>query len=119
MNIKKMVGGSIELEKQNIEIGDGPLQNKIFVFTGFRDSSLEKQIIELGGKVTSAISNKTTDLVVASEEGKSSTKLLKAKNLGIKITTKSNLIGVVKNIQKQQIKIEVEYSDVDSSSEEE
>jgi NAD-dependent DNA ligase len=80
---------------------------------------LEKQIIELGGKVTSAISNKTTDLVVASEEGKSSTKLLKAKNLGIKITTKSNLIGVVKNIQKQQIKIEVEYSDVDSSSEEE
>ena len=121
INLKKMVGGSTEIEDQenNIEIGDGPLQNKIFVFTGFRDSSLEKQIIELGGKVTSAISNKTTDLVVASEEGKSSTKLLKAKNLGIKITTKADLIGVVKNIQKQQVKIEVEYSDMGSSSEEE
>jgi len=68
------------------------LKDRIFVFTGFRDTLLEKQIAQLGGKVTSAISKKTTDLIVATNHSsKSSSKLLKAKNLGIRITTKTEL----------------------------
>jgi len=114
-NIKKMVGID-HIEENLVESEEeGPFKDKIFVFTGFRDAILEKQLIELGGKVTSAISKKTTDLVVASEViGKSSTKLLKAQSLGIKITTKINLARQVKDIQNTLIKPEVEYDDYGS-----
>ena len=126
-NIKKIVGISqLPLQNSpqnnNIRSGEeGPLLNKIFVFTGFRDSAFEKQIMDLGGKVTSAISGKTTDLVVANESTKTSTKLLKAKNLGITITTKEELMIKVDcwKKQEQEIKIEVVYSSSYSSSSDE
>lgn len=44
-------------EKENI------FQNKIFVFTGFRDEDLKNFIENMGGKVTNCITNKTTDLI--------------------------------------------------------
>jgi len=58
--------------------------NQIFVFTGFRDSDLEKYIAAYGGRVTSATSAKTT-CVVAKDPEENSTKIKKAKELGIKV----------------------------------
>lgn len=118
-NLKKMVGADPETINNSKTENEGPLQGKIFVFTGFRDTSLEKLIIELAGKVTSAISKKTTDLIVASEHNsKSSTKLLKAQELGIKITTKSDLVQEVTRLQKLMVQPEIEYDDYGSSEEE-
>ncbi|CCV01836.1 NAD-dependent DNA ligase [Invertebrate iridescent virus 22] len=108
--IKKMVGGE-PLDFSNFQDQNGPLTGRIFVFTQFRDASLEKQISNLGGKVTTAISKKTTDLVVG--VGKSSTKLIKAQSLGINIITKSDLIKTLAEIDTK--KIEIDYSDYSES----
>jgi NAD-dependent DNA ligase len=117
--IKKMVG--IEHFEENFDSVDfdGPFKNKVFVFTGFRDAALEKQLVELGGNVTTAISKKSTDLVVATENNtKSSSKLLKAQSLGIKITTKADLLKEIKNIERDMIKPQIDYDDYGSSEEE-
>jgi NAD-dependent DNA ligase len=120
--IKKMVG--IEHFENNLDSiksddFDGPFKDKVFVFTGFRDAALEKQLVELGGKVTTAISKKSTDLVVATENNtKSSSKLLKAQSLGIKITTKADLLKKIKNIERDMIKPQIDYDDYGSSEEE-
>lgn len=110
--IKKMVGDD---EPEIVSVSkNGPLTGKIFVFTQFRDTSLEKKISDLGGKVTTAISKKTTDLVVG--VGKSSTKLIKAQTLGINIITKSDLMQTLAhlNIEKK----EIDYSDYSQSESE-
>lgn len=118
-NIKKMVGIDPDMIEQNTTITEGPFKDKIFVFTGFRDTSLEKHLIDLGGKVTSAISKKTTDLIIASDhQMKTSTKLLKARELGIKITIKSDLMKEVKKLQELTKQPEIEYDDYGSSEEE-
>lgn len=120
--IKKMVG--IEHFENNLDSiksddFDGPFKDKVFVFTGFRDAALEKQLVELGGKVTTVISKKSTDLVVATENNtKSSSKLLKAQSLGIKITTKADLLKKIKNIERDMIKPQIDYDDYGSSEEE-
>lgn len=56
------------------------------VFTGFRDKSLEKQLIELGHKIGSSVSKKTS-CVIVKEKGIASTKEKKAQSLGIPIFT--------------------------------
>lgn len=117
-NLKKLVGGTQEIEAEEIENQRGPLNDKIFVFTGFRDASLEKQIINLGGKVTSAISKKTTDLIVLSNNHKSSTKMVKAKNLGIKISTKTELMIFLTSLVQLNSKEEIDYSDYSDDEDE-
>jgi DNA ligase (NAD+) len=117
-NIKKMVGVEADLN-EDLEDFNGPFKDKVFVFTGFRDAALEKKLIDLGGRVTTTISKKSTDLIIASDHNtKSSTKLLKAQNLGIIITTKANLLIEIKNIEKAMIKPEIDYDDYGSSEEE-
>lgn len=118
-NIKRLVGVEHLDDYNSGKNTDGPFNSKIYVFTGFRDAALEKQIIELGGKVTSAVSKKTTDLVVVSESNtKSSSKLLKAKNLGINIVTKRDLMSCIKNMKLYETKNEIDYDDYTSSEEE-
>lgn len=64
------------------------------VFSGFRDASLEKKVEECGvGQMTSTISGKTNLLVVDSLSSKSS-KIIKAKELGIKIVEKSEFVKI-------------------------
>jgi NAD-dependent DNA ligase len=113
LNIKKIVMEEDEISSstlsQQIEL---QFKDRVFVFSGFRDSSLEKQIFNLGGRVTTAISNKTTDLIISSNYGKSSTKLLKAKKLGINVITKSEfLLEMSKNV-----KVEIDYDEEDNYS---
>lgn len=65
-------------------IEDGELSGKSFVFTGFRDGALEKQIEALGGIMQSTVSKKTTYLVAA-DPNASSGKLDKARANGTKV----------------------------------
>ena len=64
-------------------------QNRVFVFSGFRNQELEIAIKELGGKVVSAISNNVTDLIVE-DPNSTSSKAKKAMDLGINIITLAN-----------------------------
>lgn len=62
-------------------------ENKIVVFTGFRNEDMEKKIKKLGGKVTDSVSKKTNLLVVAQRYSNNS-KEIKAEALGIEIITR-------------------------------
>ena len=60
------------------------LSGQSFVLTGFRDAELEAKIEFLGGKVSSGVS-KTTTAVITKDLNSSSSKITKAKSLGIKV----------------------------------
>jgi BRCT domain type II-containing protein len=60
------------------------LENEVIVFTGFRDKALENEIGERGGRVTTAISGKTT-LVVLKDGAPAQGKVLEAQNRGIPV----------------------------------
>jgi len=55
-----------------------------FVFTGYRDKDIEKKLLEGGAKISSGVSKNTTHVVTKDKES-SSSKLDKAKGLGITI----------------------------------
>lgn len=55
-------------------------------FTGIRDKELEENIVANGGEVVSGVSKKTTHLIVA-DMNSTSSKMAKAKSLGIAILT--------------------------------
>jgi NAD-dependent DNA ligase len=67
-------------------------EGKSIVFTGFRDKDLEKTIIDLGGKVAGSVSSKTFILICKDDADKSSSKLKKATDIGVKVMTKSEFI---------------------------
>ena len=64
------------------------LAGKKYVFSGFRDKGLEDRITKNGGSVSTSISSKTTALIVSTLE-ETSSKITKAKSLGIKIIQRS------------------------------
>lgn len=58
------------------------------VMTGFRDAELRDAIEYAGGRVTSSVSSKTTHLLIAGKSAQDgSTKMEKARQLGVKIMT--------------------------------
>ena len=59
---------------------------KVIVFTGFRDKELQAKIELKGSKVTSSVS-KNTNLVVTKDVNSTSSKIKKARELGIDIMT--------------------------------
>ena len=61
------------------------LQNKKYVFTGFRNDRLEKAIKTLGGTVSSSVSKSTTTVIRKDGNDKDSTKVKKAEELGIEV----------------------------------
>lgn len=63
------------------------LEGEKIVFTGFRDKELEQQIVENGGTVGTAVNRATTILLVKSMAEATSTKAIKAQELGVKIMT--------------------------------
>lgn len=66
------------------------------VFTGFRDSALEKTIIENGGKIGNGVSAKTTHLVMA-VIGSGTVKEQKAEQLGKVIMTAKDFEEMINN----------------------
>src|SRR5271157_968502 len=83
----------IELRKYEEPKG-GDLSGQSFLFTGFRDKGLEKQIEEKGGKNASSVSSKLTYLVAA-DPNEVSGKLTKARELGTKIITRDQLLEIL------------------------
>lgn len=73
------------------EVGDNILGDKTIVFTGFRDKELEKQIEDAGGNIKNSVSKNTNVLVVKDVEDTSS-KITKAKELGIPVMNKQTFI---------------------------
>ena len=75
----------------------GPLAGKTFVLTGALDNLSRddaKKIIEAaGGKVSSAVSKKTTYLVAGKDPG---SKLTKAQELGIPVVDEAGLLDLIK-----------------------
>ena len=91
----KKVGLKFEVEQQENE--DNSLENTTFVLTGTLDKytrdEAKLEIEKRGGKVTSAVSNKTTYVLAGDKPG---SKIEKAKKLNVKIIDESefeNLIG--------------------------
>jgi NAD-dependent DNA ligase len=99
-SIKKYVTiKKIEVINTNInKIFVGEKDSQItFVFTGFRDKSLEELIQKNGGKITTTISKKTNYLVVKDSNSinNKTDKIIKAEELNIKIITKDQLIKLL------------------------
>ena len=72
---------------------NGRLFGKSIVLSGFRDKYLEKQIEMEGGLIVSAISKNTFCLIVK-EHGKETTKIKKAKEIGVKIVLRENISDI-------------------------
>jgi len=67
------------------------MAGQVLVFTGFRDKALQAAVEAKGGHVAASISKKTT-LIVASDPNENSTKLQKAREMGIKIVGKEDFV---------------------------
>jgi DNA ligase (NAD+) len=65
------------------------------VFTGFRNKELEEAIKEKGGEILSGVSKKTTHLLVADKD-ENTTKIKKAKELGIPILLEEEFLEIFK-----------------------
>lgn len=87
--IKKYFSFEISKKKTNTQ----DIKYKTWVLTGFRDKDLQELIEGKGGKIASGISKNTDILVVKNKENldNPSSKVLKAKDLGIKIIEKSEI----------------------------
>jgi len=70
-------------EYDNIEISK-EFEGKVFVFTGVRDKNLEEYLIGNGADIKTSVSKNTTDLIVK-DVNSTSSKIKKAKGLGINI----------------------------------
>lgn len=76
------------------------LKGKKVVFTGFRDSDLSSRVTHAGGRVMSAVSAQTDILVVEGSKGESSTKAMKAKQLGVQVMMKDAFIRALDSEKK-------------------
>jgi NAD-dependent DNA ligase len=78
--------------KYDTRVDDTLLDTK-FVFSGFRSKELEQYIVDRGGKITSAVSKKTTGLIVSSKT-EHSVKVENATKFKIPIYTKEEFLSV-------------------------
>ncbi len=65
------------------------LANVTIVFTGFRDNNLQTRLEQMGATFGSSVSKNTT-IVVAADVNDTSTKLSKARSLGIPVVSRDN-----------------------------
>lgn len=84
-HIAKNNNKDVKKEKENKDVMAG----ETVVFTGFRDKDIEAFINDNGGKVTGSVSKNTTILVHADNADTTSAKFTKAKELNIKLMSKS------------------------------
>jgi NAD-dependent DNA ligase len=70
------------------------ISGKSFVFTGFRDKDLEAYIIRMGGFIKTSIS-KNTDYLVVADLNENSTKVDKARSIGVPIILRDNAIFTI------------------------
>jgi NAD-dependent DNA ligase len=77
-----------------VAVGDD-LVDMVVVYTGIRDKKSEDVIVNRGGKVSSSVSKNTTHLI-CKDPNSGSSKLEKAKSLGVKIMTLDDLNDLLK-----------------------
>ena len=70
---------------------NGKFKDKKFVFTGFRDKELESYIEKEGGKLSTSVSS-NTNYVLTNDKDSTSSKVTKAKDLGIELFIKEEFI---------------------------
>ena len=75
---------------------EGKCKGLSICVSGFRDSNLEEVITNEGGKIVSGVSKKTTHLVVKDKSANSS-KMSKAKLLGIPILSIEEFYEILNN----------------------
>ena len=68
------------------------LKDSSIVFSGFRDKTLEEQIVLRGGKVSTSVSSKTKILVVSSFDNISS-KVISAREKGVEVIDKEQFVA--------------------------
>lgn len=71
-------------EYKEVEVKSNDYNGLAVVFTGIRDKEMEQIITENGGKVLSGVS-KNCNLVITKDVNSSSSKIVKAKSLGIEV----------------------------------
>ena len=82
-------------EKVEVVPMGNDLVDMTFVYTGIRDKNSEELIVSRGGKIGSSVSKNTTHLV-CKDTNSGSSKLEKAKSLGIKIMSLQDLEDFLK-----------------------
>jgi len=85
-NIKNYITVEMSISKSQT----GKLSGLKIVMSGFRDKVLENIIEKNGGNITSVVSKNTNILIIKDESVMSTTKVIKAKDLGITIYTLNN-----------------------------
>lgn len=80
---------------KRIEITDTDLAGMSFVFTGFKDKSLEEAIIAKGGKTVTSVSKKTSGVIMARKNNLTapSGKYKKAMEMNIPVYTRDEFIN--------------------------
>ena len=84
----KSISEFITIKKADVKIG-ASLSGKKYVFSGFRDKDLEDLVTKNGGTIVGTVSSKTTALIVSKLDGTSS-KVLKAQQLGVQIINRES-----------------------------
>ena len=92
-NFMQEIDGYVTLAEFTPAI-EGKFTGMTFVFTGFRNAALEKQVTDLGGKMGSTVSRKTTYLVT-SEPNSTSGKAVKAREVGVTVIGIDELKGLI------------------------
>jgi DNA ligase (NAD+) len=95
--INELISLGVNAKADEIAIGEGPLQGKKFCITGelsMARSEFEKLIKQNGGVMVSSVS-KNTSYLITNETDSSSSKFVKAKDLGIPIVSEANLLKMI------------------------
>ena len=94
--IQELIGLGVCVKEYQSPVKTDKLSGKIFVVTGSLKSltrdDAHKKIVELGGKIGTAVTSKTDFLVVGADPG---SKLIKAKSLGIKVLDEKDFLGII------------------------
>jgi NAD-dependent DNA ligase len=80
----------ITIKKTTIKMIKNEYTGKTIVFSGFRDSELQKKLEESGAKITNSIS-KNTNILIVKDKNEDSSKINKAKELNILILNKDEI----------------------------
>ena len=83
-NSSKGKGKNTQKEKEKEKETKKDLLGEKIVFTGFRDKNLEKELEERGAEILTGVSKKTT-ILITNDLDDDSSKMVKARELGIKI----------------------------------
>ena len=83
-SIKNMITINTEIVKKNTL---GKMSGMKIVLSGFRDKNLQEMIVNEGGTIVNIISKNTDLLVIRNKEQDDTSKVIKAKEMGINIIT--------------------------------